>query len=217
MPITVFIADDHRLMRDGLRRVLSEEADFQIVGEADNGRETVKQVRKLAPEVVIMDVGMPDLNGVDATSQICHSDVDTKVLALSMHGDGQHVRGMLQAGASGYVLKDCAAEELATAIRTIKGNKVYVSPDVAGVIVGDYVQHLSGTATTTDGPVLSTREREVLQLVAEGKSTSQIGSAMHISVKTVETHRKRLMDKLELRSVAELTKYAIREGITSVD
>ena len=216
MAIRVVIADDHRILREGLRSILEGEKDIEIVGEADNGRDTVKLVRKLEPEIVIMDVAMPDLNGVDATSQIKNAEVDCKVLALSMHGDGQYVRGMLQAGASGYILKDCAGEELATAIRTVLKGRVYVSPEVAGTIVGDYVQHLSGEVSAT-APVLSSREREVLQLIAEGKSTAQIAELIHVSVKTVETHRKRLMDKLELRSVAELTKYAIREGITSLE
>ena len=216
MSIRVVLADDHRILREGLRSILEVEGDIEIVGEADNGRDTVKLVRQLEPEVVIMDVAMPDLNGVDATVQIKNADVESRILALSMHGDGQYVRGMLQAGASGYILKDCASEELATAIRTVMKGRVYVSPDVAGTIVGDYVQHLSGEVTAT-APTLSSREREVLQLIAEGRSTADIAELIHVSVKTVETHRKRLMDKLELRSVAELTKYAIREGITSLN
>lgn len=216
MTIRVVLADDHRILREGLRSILESETDIEIVGEAQDGRETVRLVRQLEPEIVLMDVAMPDLNGVDATVQLKNANVPSKVLALSMHGDGQYVRGMLQAGAAGYMLKDCAAEELATAIRTVMSGRVYVSPDVAGTIVGDYVQHLSGEVTAST-PALSSREREVLQLIAEGKSTAQIAETIHVSVKTVETHRKRLMDKLELRSVAELTKYAIREGITSLD
>ncbi len=217
MPIRVILADDHRILREGLRSVLEAESNIEVVAEAQNGRETVKLVRRLEPDIVVMDVAMPDLNGVDATAKIRGAGLSTKVLALSMHSDGQYVRGMLKAGASGYLLKDCAGEELAAAIRTVMGNRVYVSPDIAGVIVGDYVQHLSGEATPGGSPALSTREREVLQLIAEGKSTAQIAEQIHVSVKTVETHRKRLMDKLEIRNVAELTKYAIREGITSLD
>jgi DNA-binding NarL/FixJ family response regulator len=154
------------------------------------------------------------LNGIDATRRINEADPRTRVLALSMHSDGRYVRGMLQAGARGYILKDCAAEELTHAIRTVMAGRVYVSPGVTGAIVNDYVRQL----TAADGPpTLTHREREVLQLLAEGGSTANIAAGLHLSVKTIETHRKRIMDKLDLRSIAELTKYAIREGITTVD
>lgn len=216
MGIKVIIADDHQILRDGLRTVLEDENDIEVVGEADNGWDTVRLVKRIEPDVVIMDVAMPDLNGVEATRQIRTSGVSSKVLALSMHSDSRYVKGMLQAGASGYMLKDCAAEELMQAIRTVVSNRVYVSPGIAGVIVKDYVQHLSGEASPRT-PILTSREREVLQLLAEGRSTAQIAERIHVSVKTVETHRKRLMDKLDLHSIAALTKYAIREGITSLD
>jgi DNA-binding NarL/FixJ family response regulator len=163
-----------------------------------------------------MDVAMPDLNGIDATRRITEAEPNARVLALSMHSDGRYVRGMLQAGARGYILKDCAAEELTRAIRTVMANQVYVSPGVTGTIVNDYVRQLS-TSDADEPATLSRREREVLQLLAEGGSTAQIAERLHLSVKTVETHRKRIMDKLGLRSIAELTKYAIREGITALD
>ena len=159
---------------------------------------------------------LPDLNGIDATRRIQELGLRCKVLALSMHAEEQYVKGMLQAGAAGYILKDCAGEELVNAIRTVMRNRVYVSPDIAGVIVSDYVAHLSGEVSS-EAPRLSVREREVLQLIAEGRSTADIAERLHVSVKTIETHRKRLMDKLEIRSVAGLTKYAIREGITSLE
>lgn len=216
MVTRVIIADDHKILRDGLRTVLEDGTGFEVVGESDNGWDTVRLVKQLAPDVVIMDVAMPDLNGIDATRQIRDAGVGSKVLALSMHSDSRYVKGMLQAGACGYMLKDCAAEELILAINTVVSGRVFVSPGIAGVIVKDYVQHLSGE-TTASGPKLSAREREVLQLLAEGRSTSEIAERMHVSVKTVETHRKRLMDKLNLRSIAALTKYAIREGITSLE
>ncbi|MGI9332273.1 MAG: response regulator [Gammaproteobacteria bacterium] len=215
MSIKVILADDHRIMRDGLRSVLESESGFEIVGEAQNGREAVKLTRQLEPDVVVMDVGMPDLNGVDATSQIADLGLSTKVVALSMHAEGQYVQGMLQAGAAGYILKDCAGDELVQALQAVMSNRSYVSPQITDVIVSDYVARLSGEVTA-QAPVLSTREREVLQLISEGQSTASIAERLHVSVKTVETHRKRLMDKLDIRSVAGLTKYAIREGITSV-
>lgn len=211
----VLLADDHKILREGLRTLLEQEGDIQVVGEADNGRTSVKLASELAPDVVIMDVAMPDLNGIDATRRITEAEPNARVLALSMHSDGRYVRGMLQAGARGYILKDCAAEELTRAIRTVMANQVYVSPGVTGTIVDDYVRQLS---LDTDEPAtLSRREREVLQLLTEGGSTAQIAERLHLSVKTVETHRKRIMDKLGLRSIAELTKYAIREGITTLD
>jgi len=210
----VLLADDHKILRQGLRTLLEREKDIQIVGEADNGRSSVKLTGELAPDVVVMDVAMPDLNGIDATRRITEAEPRTRVLALSMHSDGRYVKGMLQAGARGYILKDCAAEELTHAIRTVMAGQVYVSPGVTGAIVNDYVRQLSAA----DGPAtLTPREREVLQLLAEGGSTANIAAGLHLSVKTIETHRKHIMDKLGLRSIAELTKYAIREGITTVE
>jgi DNA-binding NarL/FixJ family response regulator len=210
----VLLADDHKILRQGLRTLLEQEKDIQVVGEADNGRSSVKLTGELAPDIVIMDVAMSDLNGIDATRHITEADPRTRVLALSMHSDGRYVKGMLQAGARGYILKDCAAEELTHAIRTVMAGQVYVSPGVTGTIVNDYVRQL----TAADQPAtLTPREREVLQLLAEGGSTANIAAGLNLSVKTIETHRKRIMDKLDLRSIAELTKYAIREGITTVD
>jgi len=215
MSIRILIADDHKIFREGLRTLLQNRGDIEVIGEADNGRTLVALAAELRPDVIIMDVAMPDLNGIEATRQICGGRVAAKVLALSMHSDSRFVTRMLQAGAQGYLLKDCAFEELAQAIDTIVGDGVYLSPGVTGVVVRDYVQHLGeGDAGIA---ALSPREREVLQLVAEGLTTKDIAGKLHISVKTVETHRKQIMDKLEIRSVAELTKYAVREGLTSLD
>lgn len=211
----VLLADDHKILRQGLRTLLEQEEDIDVVGEAGNGRASVKLAGELAPDVVIMDVAMPDLNGIDATRRITEADPGARVLALSMHSDGRYVKGMLQAGARGYILKDCASEELTRAIRTVMAGQVYVSPGVTGAIVNDYVRQLS--AASGEPAALSHREREVLQLFAEGASTATIAAQLHLSVKTIETHRKRIMDKLDLRSIAELTKYAIREGITALD
>ena len=212
----VLLADDHKILRQGLRTLLEQEEDIHIVGEADNGRSAVKLAGELAPDVVIMDVAMPDLNGIDATRRVIEAEPKTRVLALSMHSDGRYVKGMLQAGARGYILKDCAAEELTRAIRAVMAGQVYVSPGVTGTIVDDYLRQLSATGVD-EAATLTHREREVLQLLAEGGSTANIAAELHLSVKTIETHRKHIMDKLGLRSIAELTKYAIREGITTLD
>ncbi|MDX1433778.1 MAG: response regulator transcription factor [Gammaproteobacteria bacterium] len=212
---TVVIVDDHKILRDGLRTVLQGVTGIEIAGEAGNGRHAVQLVRRLAPDVVVMDVAMPDLNGIEATRQIREAGVETKVLALSMHSDSRYVKGMLQAGAAGYILKDCAAEELALAIQTVVSNRIYVSPGIAGVIVRDYVQYLSSDAAPRES-ALSSREREVLQLLAEGKSTADTANRLHVSVKTIETHRRRVMQKLGIDSIPALTKYAIREGIISL-
>ena len=216
MSIKILLADDHKIMRDGLRNLIGKQKDMEVIAEADNGRTTVKLACKLAPDVVIMDIGMPDLNGVDATKQIAKEIPGVKVVALSMHSDRRFVSGMLRAGASGYILKDCAFEELAAAVRTVAANRTYLSPEIAEIVVEDFIHR----ATQTDSDSiqkLSDREREVAQLLAEGKSTDEIASQLYISVKTVQTHRKNIMEKLGIHSIAELTKFAIREGLTSLD
>lgn len=212
----VLLVDDHKILREGLRTLLEQEDDIHIIGEADNGRASVKLASELAPDLVIMDLAMPDLNGIDATRRITEADPNARVLALSMHSDGRYVRGMLQAGARGYILKDCAAEELTRAIRTVMAGQLYVSPGVTGTLVKDYIRR-SSASEHDEIAALTHREREVLQMLAEGGSTAHIAAELHLSVKTVETHRKRIMDKLGLRSIAELTKYAIREGITALE
>ncbi|MEM6900281.1 MAG: response regulator transcription factor [Pseudomonadota bacterium] len=216
MPATVVLVDDHRIVREGLRTVLAGETDIDVVGEAENGRDSIALVRKLKPSIIVMDVSMPDLNGMDATQKILQACVDTRILALSGHQDEVFVKGMLKAGASGYLLKDCASEELLVAIRTLSRGGMYISPAVASVVVTDYVAHLSGAATA-DAAVLSLREREVLQLIAEGLTTGDIAVRLVLSVKTIESHRKSIMDKLGVRNIAGLTKYAIRHGLTTLD
>ncbi len=216
MKAKIIIADDHQIVRQGLATLLAKESDLEVVAEAENGRQVVQLVEELSPQVVIMDVNMPDLNGIEATRQILANFPDTKIIALSMHADRRFVVNMLKAGASGYLLKDCAFEELAGAIRLVLANKTYLSPGVSDIVIKDYVQGLSSPRASAYS-VLTPREREVLQLMAEGKPTSQIAELLHISVKTVETHRQQIMHKLGIHSIAELTKYAIREGLTSLD
>jgi len=216
MTIKVILADDHNILRAGLKSLLETAPNIEVVGEADNGRDTVALVRKIDADIVVMDVAMPDMNGVDATRKITQLAPGVRVLALSGHSDGVYVKGMLEAGAKGYLLKDAATTELITALNTIAKGRIYVSPSVTDALVGDYLQRLKGEIGP-DSQTLSLREREVLQLVAEGKSSAQIAASLHLSERTIETHRKRIMDKLGMRSIAELTKYAIREGLTSLD
>ncbi|HOX42983.1 MAG TPA: response regulator transcription factor [Myxococcota bacterium] len=212
----ILLADNHKLFCEGLRTLFMQQPGMEIVGEANNGRMAVRLARELSPDVVIMDIGMPELNGMEATRQIHAEMPGIKVVAVSMHADRQYVAGMLSAGASGYVVKDSAFTELIQAVQTVRNGGRFLSPDIVGVVVEDYVQRLApapGSALAR----LSDREREVLQLLAEGGTTASIAQRLHVSRKTVETHRKNLMLKLELHSVAELTKLAIREGITSLE
>jgi len=216
MSIRILLADDHKITRQGLRSLLEKQDDMEVVAEAEEGRTAVRLAREFSPHIVIMDVSMPDLNGVEATRQIVERTPDVRVIALSMHSDSLFVTEMLKSGASGYLLKDCAFEELTLAIRAVVDGKTYLSPSISGVVVDDYLHRLSKTAYA--GPdVLTNREREVLQLLAEGNSTKKIALKLHISVKTVETHRRQIMEKLDIDSVAELTKYAIRKGFTSLE
>ncbi len=216
MSIRILLADDHKITRQGLRSLLDKQSDMEVVAEAEEGRTAVRLVRELLPNVVIMDVSMPDLNGMEAARQITREFGDVRIVALSMHSDSLFVTEMLKSGASGYLLKDCAFEELARAIRTVVAGKTYLSPSISGVVVDDYLHRLS-KADFSGLEVLTSREREVLQLLAEGKSTKRIALKLHISGKTVETHRRQIMNKLDIHTVAELTKYAIRKGLTSLE
>lgn len=216
MSIRILLADDHKITRQGLRSLIEEQEDMEVVAEAEEGRTAVRMARKLSPSVVIMDVTMPDMNGIEATRQIVAESEITKVIALSMHSDGMFVTEMLKSGASGYLLKDCAFEELNNAIRTVVAGKTYLSPAISSVVVDDYLHRVSRSDSSSHG-VLTDREREVLQLLTEGNSTKQVALKLHISAKTVETHRRQIMNKLDIYTVAELTKYAIRKGLTSLE
>jgi len=214
--IRVLIADDHQIVRDGLRSLLEKEPDLEVVAAVEDGRTTVRLVEELQPDVVIMDISMPGLNGIEATRKITRDFPNIKVIALSMHDDGRFVTNMLKAGASGYLLKDCAFKELTKAIHVVvRAGKSYLSPDITDVVVSSYVTGQSGSEPLIY-TTLTPREREVLQLVVEGKTSSQIAEILYVSVKTVETHRTQLMHKLKINNLADLIKYAIREGITSV-
>ena len=213
---TVILADDHKMLRNGLRFLFEQQEEFEVVGEAGDGRSAVRMVLDLEPDVLVMDIAMPDLNGIEATRQIKAVAPQVKVIALSMHADRRFVEGMLGAGASGYVLKSSASEELVSAIREVTSGRVYTSPKITHVVMEGYVRKLTQPEPGEPSPI-TPREREVLQLLAEGKATKEIASHLHLSVNTVDTHRRHIMEKLDLHSVAELTKYAIREGLTSLD
>jgi DNA-binding NarL/FixJ family response regulator len=213
--VGILLADDHRIIRDGLRSLLEKEPGFSIVGEAENGREAVRKALELKPDLVVMDIAMPDLNGIEATRRILSAQPKIKIVVLSMHAERRFVIEMLKAGAAAYLLKDNAFEELALAIHTVLGDRTYLNPLIADQVIGDYILQLQKNDCSVFS-LLTTREREVLQLLAEGMSMVQIAAHLHLSVKTIETHRQNLMEKLEIRSIAELTKYAIREGLTSL-
>jgi len=214
MNIRIILAEDHKITREGLVNLIKDQPGMEVVGEAGNGREAIQLAREHTPDLVIMDVTMPGLNGIDATRIITSSSKNINVIALSMYSDKQFVQGMMQAGASGYLLKDCAFDELVQAIRAVFKGDTYLSPGIAGIVVEDYVNRLSKSASSVSS-ILTKREREVLQLISEGESTKHIATKLAISVKTVETHRRQMMGKIGIRTVAGLTKYAIREGLTS--
>jgi len=215
MSIKIILADDHQIVRQGLRMLLASEPDMMVVGESDNGRDTVKLTQALEPDVIIMDISMPDLNGIDATLQIVAINSRVKIIALSMHSDSLFVLNMLRSGAWGYLLKDCALEELVKAIRTVMREKTYISPGVSDILIKDFVHNLADEPCSAY-TLLTPREREVLQLMAEGRNTLQIANTLCLSSKTVEAHRKQIMNKVGIHNVAELTKYAIRQGLTSL-
>jgi DNA-binding NarL/FixJ family response regulator len=213
MPGRVLIGDDHRLLREGLKSLLQKNG-FEVAAETSDGRSAVKLAKKLSPDVVILDISMPQLNGIEATRQIRSEAPHAKIIVMSMHCGGHFVLAALHAGAAAYLLKDAAFEELLMAVKAVLQGQTYLSPAIAGVVVRASVRQPSSKRELLRRRI-SSREREVLQLLVEGKSTKEIASSLYVSVKTIETHRKQIMDKLELYSIAELTKYAIREGLTA--
>lgn len=216
MNTEILLADDHQIVRDGLKSLIDKQSKLKVVGEASNGREVVRLAGELKPDVIILDIGMPDLNGIEATRQIKAQYPLIKILALSMQSDSRFVAQMLSVGASGYLLKDCAFEELSRAIQTVMDGQTYLSPGITSQVIKDYVRRIN-TSDQSEGHFLTPREREVIQLLAEGLSTKDIAGHLNISVKTVETHRTQIMGKLDMHSIAQLTKYAIREGLTRLE
>jgi DNA-binding NarL/FixJ family response regulator len=213
---TVLLVEDHALVRRGIRTMLEVEADMKVVGECGDGREAVRLFNRLRPDLVLMDVAMPDLNGIEATRQMVASRPGSRVIMLSMHADGQYVVESFRAGASGYVLKDAAFGELLSAIKAVRDGKRYLSPPLNESTLTDYVRATRGDRSVSELDILSNREREVLQLIGEGNSSAEIAGKLEISVRTVETHRQHIMEKLNIHSVAGLTKFAIRHGLCSL-
>jgi two-component system response regulator NreC len=206
--IRILLADDHAVVRQGFKMILSAEKDMEIVGEAGNGREAVEQAEQLRPDIVVMDVAMPELNGIEATRRLAASMPHTRVIALSMHKDSVYVREILRAGARGYLLKDSGAGDLVSAIRAVASGESYLSPAVSNAVLDDYRKHV-----TNPIDLLTSREREVLQMLAEGKTNKEIAVVLNLSVYTVDAHRGRIMEKLNVHSINELVRFAVRNGL----
>jgi two-component system response regulator NreC len=213
--LRILLADDHIVMRTGLRALLERQPNLEVVGESENGRDTVELAASLAPDVVVMDVGMPILNGIEATKTIVTQRPATAVVILSMHADESYVMRALKAGARGYLLKDSAAADLISAIHAVSQNKSFFSPKVSRILAEDYVRVLKQKGAVDSYDLLTNREREILQLVAEGKANKEVATALNISPYTVETHRRHILEKLNLHNPAELILYAVRKGIIS--
>ena len=217
MSIKVLIVDDHGILRSGVGLIIDQTEDMEIVGQACDGREGIELARKLKPDVVLMDISMPGLNGIDATKEILRESPDIKVLALSAHCNRRFVKDMLKAGVTGYALKDAMADELIEAIRAVNTGERYLSEKVAKLVVDEYIQ---GGSSESDKGLLSKltmRERELLQLIAENKSTKEAARLLYVSIKTIDARRHSIMDKLGVSGIADLTKIAIKEGLTSLD
>jgi len=215
MSIKILLADDHKIVSDCLKPLINKQPDMKVVGEAENGRMVVALAQKLNPNVVIMDISMPDLNGIEATRQIITKCPGVRIITLSMNSDRRYVTGMLSAGASGYLTKSCSFEELVNAIRIVAANKTYLSPDISDIVIKESLSR-SSTDKSSVSSTLTMRECEVLQLLAEGKTVKQIAAKLCLGIKTIYTYREQIMEKLNIHSTADLTKYALREGMTSL-
>ena len=218
MKISILLADDHKILRDGIRSLLEKEPDLEVVGEADSGRTAIaiEMACELKPDVIIMDIGMPDIDGIEATKEILSGAPSIQVLALSMYSDKRFVVEMLNAGATGYLVKDCAFDEMISAVRSVASNQRYIAPKLLETFIDDYMK-----SKCTDGMMnkrrLTPRESEVLRFIAQGYNSKRIAFELNISVKTVDTHRQNIEHKLDIHSVADLTKYAIKAGLISID
>jgi DNA-binding NarL/FixJ family response regulator len=218
MTVRIVLADDHRIIRDGLASLLQRETDLEVVGQADDGAELVRLVRKLQPDVAVTDLSMSGLNGLEAIRRIRAEEPQVRLLCLSVHAESRLVLGVLNAGGSGYVLKDCSFDELGRAIREVASGRVYLSQQLLGIVVQECRARHDGVPAVEDNTaVLTPREREMVQLFSEGHSTNDIASRLYVSAKTVATHRQNILQKLRIRSMAELTRYALREGLSSLD
>lgn len=214
--MNILIADDHGVMREGLKALIENQPDMNVVGEAEDGQKVVQLAKQLSPDIIVMDISMPNLNGVEAARIILKENPDIQIIALSVHSDKHFVTEMLKAGASGYVIKSCLFDEVLRAIQTVGNGDYYLSPKITDVMVDDYKYYMA-TLYKSSEVRLTSRERQVIQLLTEGKSTKQIALSLHVSPKTVDSNRREVMNKLGIFSLAELTKYAIREGLTSAE
>jgi two-component system response regulator NreC len=218
MTIRVLVVDDHQVVREGFCSLLEKQSDIEVVGQAGEGRTAIQMNRELLPHVILMDITMPDMNGIEAAHQIHNEFPDTKIIILSIHSNKEYVEKALKSGVRGYLQKDCAFDELVTAIRTVISNRIYLSSDITDVVVEDYLnQRKSTEKKEVSSDILTSREREVLQLIAEGHSSKEIADKLTVSVTTIDTHRKKIMDKLNIHNLAHLVKYAIRQGLTDLD
>jgi DNA-binding NarL/FixJ family response regulator len=217
MSITVFLADDHAVVRDGLRVLLEAQPDIRVIGDAADGRETVRRVTRLCPDVVVLDIAMPELNGIEAAREITQACPSTQVIILSMHSTTEHIFRALQAGAHGYLLKESAGIEVVNAVRAVHAGHRYLSPKISNGLIDDYVHQRQAAEAQSPLARLSPREREVLQLVVEGKSSAEIAGILSLSLKTVETYRSRLMQKLDISDLPSLVKFAIQHGLTPLE
>lgn len=217
MPIRVFLADDHAIVRDGLISLLQFESGIEVIGSASDGRAALRDILRLTPDVVVMDISMPELNGIEAARQILETEDGIRIIFLSMYSTSEHVFRALQAGAAGYLLKESAGTELVKAIHAVMNGGRYLSQKITDSVVNDYIRNQETGKKKSPLDQLSSREREILQLVAEGKSSAEIGKVLFLSVKTIETYRSRLMTKLEIRDIASLVKFAIQHGMISLE
>ena len=208
--IRVLLADDHTILRKGVRMLIDSQQDMEVVGEAKTGREAVEEVKALKPDIVVMDVSMPDLNGIEATRQICDEVSPTKIVALSMHRDSVYVREILRAGARGYLLKESEDDDLLKAIRSVYRGEAFLSPAISDAVLSDYRRHVSNPID-----LLTSREREVLAMIADGKTNKEIANVLNLSVYTVESHRGSVMEKLNLHNTGDIIRFAIRNGLTN--
>ncbi|KPA15784.1 LuxR family transcriptional regulator [Candidatus Magnetomorum sp. HK-1] len=216
MNIKILLADDHKITRDGLCVLINGQSNMKVVGEAENGRSAVEMAFQLTPNVIVMDINMPELNGIDATHKIIKELPDTKIIILSMYSDKRYIIGALKAGVAGYLLKNCAFDELLNAINTVIKNKRYMSAEIADLVMEGYAHSLVSNEPAGIS-ILTTREREVLQLIAEGVKTNEIASKLFVSVKTISTHRRQIMEKLNTDNIADLIKFALKEGLISLE
>jgi DNA-binding NarL/FixJ family response regulator len=215
MSIRIIIADDHQLFREGLANLLADSKDIEILAQAGNGKEAIAKARELNPDVLIMDIGMPVMDGVEATRKLLQELPGSRVIALSMHADKQYIKGMFEAGASGYLFKNCAYNELITAIRTVHEGKKYLSDRITEIMIQDYLG--KEEAIPAGDNELTEREAEILKLIAEGVSTNEISERLFVSIKTIGTHKQHILEKLNLKTTTDLVKYAIKKGIISLD